>query len=94
MLHSAIVTHFLAVAKPATEKEMQRWEEGAKDSYTNVPKIGTRNTFFVDRDVIIPSLHGASSLAVIVAPGVKVFGLDQWSHNAVYFMDGFRMYGR
>lgn len=92
-MHSAITTQFLAVAKPATENEISRWEEGAKGSYSNVPKIGTRNTFFVDRDVILPSLHGSNSVSVIVAPGVKVFGLDQWSHNAVYFMDGFRKYG-
>lgn len=93
-LHSAIAAHFLAIAKPATEKEIKRWEEGAKDSYTSVPTIGSRNAFFVDRDLIVPSFYGASSISVIVAPGVKVFGLDQWSHNTVYFMDGFRMLGR
>lgn len=93
-LHSAIAAHFLAIAKPATEKEIQRWEEGAKESYTNVPKIGNRNTFFVDRDLIVPTFYGASSISVIVAAGVKVFGLDQWSHNTVYFLDGYRMLGR
>lgn len=93
-LQSAITQNFLSVAKPATEKEIARWEEGAKESYSTVPKIGNRNTFFVDRDVIVPTLHGANSISLIVATGVKVFGLDQWSHNAVYFMDGFRVYGR
>lgn len=93
-MQSAIATHFFAVAKPATELEIKRWEEGARESYTNAPQIGGRNAFFVDRDVIVPSLHGANSISVIVAPGVKVFGLDQWSHNAVYFLDGYRMYGR
>jgi hypothetical protein len=92
-MQSAITTHFMAVAKPATEKEIANWEEGAKQSYSNVPKIGARNAFFVDRDVIIPSLYGASSISVIVASGTRVFGLDQWSHNAVYFMDGFRKLG-
>lgn len=91
-MHSAITTHFMAVAKPATETEIANWEEGAKGSYSNVPKIGMRKTFFVDRDVILPSLHGANSISVIVAPGVKVSGLDQWSHNSVYFMDGFRKF--
>lgn len=93
-MQSAIATHFFAVAKPATELEIKRWEEGARESYTNAPQIGGRNAFFVDRDVIVPSLHGANSISVIVAPGVKIFGLDQWSHNAVYFLEGYRMYGR
>jgi hypothetical protein len=93
-MQSAITTHFFAVAKPATEMEIKRWEDGARESYTNAPQISGRHAFFVDRDVIVPSLHGANSISVIVAPGVKVFGLDQWSHNAVYFLDGYRMYGR
>jgi len=92
-MHSAITTHFMAVAKPATETEIAKWEEGAKASYSNAPKVSPRNTFYVDTDVIVPSLHGANSISVIVASGVKVFGLDQWSHNAVYYMDGFRKYG-
>jgi len=92
-MHSAIATHFMAVAKPATEAEIAKWEEGAKSSYSNVPKVSPRNTFYIDRDVIIPPLHGANSISVIVASGIKVFGLDQWSHNSVYFMDGFRKYG-
>ncbi len=92
-MHSAIVTHFMAAAKPATESEIAKWEEGARASYSSAPKIGMRNTFYVDRDVIIPTLHGANSISVIVAAGVKVFGLDQWSHNSVYFMDGYRKYG-
>jgi hypothetical protein len=92
-MQSAITTYFMAVAKPATEKEIANWEEGAKQSYNNVPEIGARNTFFVDRDVIIPSLHGANSISVIVASGARVFGLEQSSHNAVYFMDGFRKLG-
>ncbi len=92
-MHSAITTHFMAVAKPATEREIATWEDGAKQNYSTVPKIGTRNTFFVDRDVIIPSLYGANSISVIVGAGARVVGLDQWSHNAVYFMDGFRKLG-
>ena len=92
-MQSAIFTHFMAVAKPATEKEIKRWEDGAKDSYTQVPKIGAQSTFYVDQDVIVPSLYGANSISVLVAPGVRVFGLEQWSHNAIYFMDGFRMLG-
>ena len=93
-LRSAIISQFHAIAKPATEMEIKKWEEGAVNSYTTVPRIGGRSVFFVDQDVIIPPLHGAGSIAVIVAQGVRVFGLDQLSHNSVYFMEGFRMYGR
>lgn len=92
-MQSAITTHFMAVAKPATETEIAKWEEGAKSSYSNTPKVASRNTFYVDRDVIVPSLHGAASISVVVASGIKVFGLDQWSHNSIYYMDGFRKYG-
>jgi hypothetical protein len=92
-MQNAIATHFFSIAKPATEKEISKWEEGAKNSYSNVPKLSGRNTFFVDRDVIVPALYGAQSISVIVASGVKVFGLDEWSHNSIYFMDGFRKLG-
>lgn len=92
-MQNAIATQFFSIAKPATEKEIGKWEEGAKNSYSNVPKLSHRNTFFVDRDVIVPALYGAQSISVIVASGVKVFGLDEWSHNSIYFMDGFRKLG-
>lgn len=92
-LRNAITNHFHAIAKPATETEMKRWEEGAAGSYATVPRIDRRNVFYLDRVAIIPPLYGAHSVAVIVATGVRVFGLDQWSHNTVYFMDGFRMHG-
>ena len=92
-MQSAITTHFMAVAKPATETEISKWEDGAKSSYSNAPKVGSHNTFYVDQDVIVPSLHGAASTSVVVASGIKVFGLDQWSHNSIYYMDGFRKNG-
>jgi hypothetical protein len=89
-LLGAIASQFYALAKPATETEITAWEEGAKASYSTPPKIRGPKAYYVDRSVVIPPLYGAQSVAVIVAPGVTVFGLDQWSHNAVYFMDGFR----
>ncbi|MGF6922918.1 TIR domain-containing protein [Paraburkholderia sp. 40] len=92
-MQEGIATHFFSIAKPATEKEIANWEEGAKGSYSDVPKLSQRNTFFVDRDVIVPALYGAHSISVIVADGVKVFGLGEWSHNSIYFMDGFRKLG-
>lgn len=92
-MHSAIKHFFFSIAKPATPAEIKRWEEGAKSSYLKDVKIHARNLYYVDRDVILPSLHGASAISVIVAPGVSVFGNDQWSHNTIYYMDGFRAVG-
>ena len=92
-LENAIKTHFFSIAKPATEKEISFWEQGAKDNYSIVPKLHQRKTFYVDKDVIVPSLSGADSISVIVAPGVRVFGLDEWSHNSIFFMDGYRKMG-
>jgi hypothetical protein len=89
-LLTVIASHFYSVAKPATDREIAAWEEGAAQTYASPPKIRAHKAYFVDQDVILPPLYGAGAISVIVAPGVSVYGLDQWSHNAVYFMDGFR----
>jgi len=89
VLH-ALAEHFFTIAKPATEAEISAWEEGAKVTYPKRPKIEGRKVYFVDRDVIQPPLFGSLSISVIVAAGARVHGLDQWTHNSVYFMDGFR----
>jgi hypothetical protein len=89
-LISAIKNHFFTVAKPATPAEIQAWETGAKDSYLKEVKIMYHNIYYIDRDVVIPPMHGANSISVIVAEGVRVSGIDKWSHNSIYYMDGFR----
>lgn len=89
-LLSCINGHFHSVAKPATESEICAWEEGAKSSYPKPPKIARHKVYYVDQDVILPPLMGANALTIIVANGVRVFGMEQWSHNRIYFMDGFR----
>jgi hypothetical protein len=89
-LLESIKHHFFSVAKPATPAEIKQWEDGAKESYLKDIKIRENGVYFVDRDVIIPPLHGANSISVIVAVGVKVHGIDKWSHNSIYYMDGFR----
>lgn len=93
-LQNSVINHFHAVAKPATESEIRAWTEGAKGNYSEPFRLDMHNAFYVDRDVVIPPMHGASSLSVLVAAGTRVFGLDQWSHNTIYFMDGYRKYGR
>jgi hypothetical protein len=89
-LLESIKHHFFSIAKPATPAEIKAWEEGAKTSYLKEVKVRAHAVYYVDTDVIIPPLHGASSIAIIVANGVRVYGVDKWSHNEVYYMDGFR----
>jgi hypothetical protein len=89
-LISYIKNHFFNVAKPATPAEIQAWETGAKDSYLKEVKIMNNNIYYIDCDVVIPPMHGADSISVIVAKGVRVSGIDKWSHNSIYYMDGFR----
>lgn len=89
-LLESIKHYFFSIAKPATPAEIKAWEDGAKSSYLKEVKIRDHGVYFVDRDVIIPPLYGASSISIIVAAGVKVHGVDKWSHNNIYYMDGFR----
>lgn len=89
-LLESIKHHFFSIAKPATPAEIKAWEDGAKAGYLKDVKIQDHNVYFVDRDVIIPPLYGASSIAVVVAKGANVFGLNKESHNSIYYMDGFR----
>lgn len=89
-LLTSITSFFFTVAKPATELEVSKWEEGAKDNYSTPPKVSRRGVYFVDKDVVIPPLFGSNSISVIVAPNVTVHGLGKWSHNKIYYMDGFR----
>ncbi len=81
---------FFSIAKPATPAEIKSWEDGATKSQLKEVKIDRSDVYYVDQDVIIPSLHGASSISIIVAAGVKVYCVDRWSHNTIYYMDGFR----
>lgn len=89
----SIKNHFFSVAKPATPAEKLAWEHGAKETYLRDVKIDDRDVYFVDKDVIVPPLHGASSISVIVGIGARVFGADKWSHNTIYYMEGFRAEG-
>lgn len=89
-LLESIKHHFFSIAKPATPAEIKAWEDGAKASYLKDVKIRENGVYIVDKDVIVPSLHGASAISIIVENGAKVFGADKWSHNSIYYMDGFR----
>ena len=89
-LLESIKLHFFSIAKPATPAEIKAWEEGAKAGFLKEVKIRDHDVYFVDREVIIPPLHGASSISIIVDVGVRVYGIDKWSHNSIYYMDGFR----
>jgi hypothetical protein len=89
----SIKNHFFSIAKPATPAEILEWENGAKDAYLKEVKINDRDVYFVDKDVIIPSLYGAASISLLVAKGVRVFGSDKWTHNSIYYLDGYRADG-
>ncbi|MDG9875002.1 nucleotide-binding protein [Pseudomonas juntendi] len=84
---------FYSVAKPATALEVAAWEAGSKQAQGKEVKITGVEVFYVDRDVVIPSMFGANSISVIVAQGVRLYGVDKWSHNHIYYMDGFRCIG-
>lgn len=93
-LLESIKSHFFSIAKPATPAEIKKWEDGAKESYLSNIKIGNREVYYVDKDVIIPPLFGAGSISIIVEKGVNVYGIDKWSHNTIYYLDGFRTSSR
>ena len=89
-LLESIKSHFFSIAKPATPAELKLWEDGAKKSYLKDIKIKDHNVYFVNKDIILPPLHGASAVSIIVADGVRVYGIDKWSHNSIYYIEGFR----
>ncbi|EHN67985.1 TIR domain-containing protein [Aliivibrio fischeri] len=89
-LIESIKSQFFSIAKPATPAEIKKWEDGAKDSYLKEIKMRTHNVYYVDQDIVIPPLFGASSLSVIVEKGVKVHGLGTNSHNEIFYLDGYR----
>lgn len=89
-LLESIKSLFFSVAKPATPAEIKAWEDGAKQSYLKEVKIRFRNVYYVDRDVVIPPLFGSNSISILVENGVRVHGIGKWTHNEVYYMDGYR----
>lgn len=91
-LNSSIISFLQLKLKPATPKEIQLWEQGAKESYLQEIRIMAYNVYYADSDIIVPPLYGAKSLTIIAANGVHVYFSDL-GHNKVYFMDGFRKLG-
>jgi hypothetical protein len=90
---SSIRNHFFSIAKPATELEINTWEEGAKKTYLKEIKIRRNNLYFIDKDSIIPKEYGANSLGIIVANGVKIHNSENIGHNSIYYLEGFRKTG-
>lgn len=89
----AIKHQFFSIAKPATPAEIKNWEDGAKKSHLKEIKVESHNTYFIDKDVIIPPFTGARAIGIIVGLGVKAYEIDRNSHNLIYYMDGFRTNG-
>lgn len=88
-LESIVMRAFNSVARPATEREITAWIEGAKVNYDN-PKVSNPQIFYTDQDVIIPPLYGSNAIGLIVKEGVNVNGIENLGHSTIYFMDGFR----
>lgn len=86
----AIKNHFLSIAKPATPEEVKMWEVGATQSHLKEIKVRDLNIYYVDQDIIMPTLYGIRSISVIVKEGVRVYGAEHWTSNNIYYMDGFR----
>lgn len=90
---SLVYSQFMEKTKPATQAEVSRWVEGAKDNYDNVSNVSMHNIRYADQDFILPSFTGARSVTVIVEKGVKVYRSQNAGHSSVMYMDGFRKDG-
>jgi hypothetical protein len=94
---SAISAMFLDKTKPATQAEVDRWLEGAKVNYPSSDDWrvfhGFRDIRFAQEDFILPPLYGTSAVAVLVAPGVRVYRPGGTGHSTLLYMDGFRKEG-
>lgn len=88
-IESSLIEYFNFTSRPATPNEVRAWIEGAKHN-DETARISNHDIFFTDKDIIIPPLHGARSIGLIVAKGANVFGLHNRGHNEIYYMDGFR----
>ncbi len=88
-----VYSQFMDKTKPATQAEIDRWVEGAKDHYTNLNILFGGNVRYADQDFILPTLYGANSVSVIVEKGVKVHRSINAGHSEVMYMDGFRKEG-
>lgn len=90
LFFESIKNFFFSVAKHATPAEIKAWETGAKETYLKEVKIREHDVYYIDKDIIIPSFHGANALSIIIEKGIRVYGINKWSHNSIYYMDGFR----
>jgi len=88
----SILELFKKKTKPATDQEIDKWLEGAKNKYENLNTIRHNDIRYADQDFILPTLHGAKSITVIVEKGINVIRGDI-GHSTLLFMDGFRKEG-
>jgi hypothetical protein len=91
-LETLVNSHFFTLAKPATPAEIRRWEDGSKAN-GHTRRVNERRVYYIDSPCIVPVGFGSEAIAVIVGEKVTVFGLERYSHNSIYFMDGYRFHG-
>ncbi|MFW0951399.1 DUF4062 domain-containing protein [Vibrio parahaemolyticus] len=91
---NVLMKDFFASTKPATQLEINKWLEGAKDNYDDLGnRLNHRNIRYAEKDFILPPLLGASAVHVIVEEGVKVTRISSRDHSTILYMDGFRKEG-
>jgi len=90
---SAILDQFMKKTKPATDQEIKKWVKGAQEKYENINIDHLRNIRYADKDFVLPTLHGANSIAVLVEEGVNIFRGNGIGHSTILYMDGFRKEG-
>lgn len=63
--------------------------------FETMQKLDTHSPKFwvADRDFVMKPLHGASSVTIIVKPGVKIENIENNGHNNLLFLDGFKTPG-
>ena len=89
ILNSTVRSAFFSTIKPATDHEIERWMRGAQSNSGFTGRISKHNIYYTDKDVVVPPLYGADSIALIVESGTKVY-ISGSGHNDIYYMDGFR----
>lgn len=88
--------YILPNLRPASAAEYSRWLRGYLENggtlgnYSDSPMTGI---YVAVRHFDLPPLCGASSISVIVPEGVIVDRQPGFSHNSVFWMDGFRYDG-
>ena len=82
--------------RPATADEYSAWLQGHLENGGTITHYRDRLTggiVIATASFFLPNLFGAQSIDLIVPGGLDVTTEGGFTHNTVYFMDGFRVVG-